>query len=341
MAVVKADAYGHGLVRMATEALAAGVEYLAVARVGEGLQLRRAGIGAPVLVFEVVPDGHAAAAIGAGLTLTVASHAGAEMVSAAATAFRLRAAVHVKIDTGMGRLGMPAAGAPDVVARIAALPALTVEGIYSHFATSEEPDTSYAMRQLELFDRTLQECSRCGVEVRHRHIANSGAIIALPEARHTLVRPGIMLYGYPPREGMPQRFPVRPVLSLVSRVMFLKTVDAGTSISYGRRLITDRRTTIATIPVGYADGYPRILTGRGEVLIHGVRYPLAGTVCMDHCMVDLGPDAPVSLGDEVVLLGSSGGERIDAQEIARHAGTIPYEITSMVSDRIPRVYTGA
>ncbi len=338
LAVVKADAYGHGARRMAEEAVRGGVDYLGVARIHEGIELRMAGITHPVLVFEVPPPAHLEAALRQDLQLTVVSLEGAALAGDVATRLGTMARVHVKVDTGMGRLGFPIAGAREAVERISRMEGVDIVGLYSHFATSEDPDRSFASRQLEQFQELVRSLEAVGIDVPLKHMANSGAIIALPGAHLDMVRPGIMLYGYPPGRDMDQRYPLRPVLSLLSQVAFLKKVDPGVSISYGRRYTTSRRTTVATIPVGYADGFPRLLTGRADALVRGRRYPVVGTVCMDAVMLDLGPDAEIVEGDPVTLIGSDGAERIDAWDIAARIGTIPYEVTCLIPKRVPRVY---
>jgi alanine racemase len=336
MAVVKADAYGHGMYKIASEAVANKVEYLGVARAYEGAYLRNGGIQIPILVFEVVPEDHMAAAIEHGLDLTVTSVRGARLLNNVAELAGRKARVHVKVDTGMGRLGLSHAGAGEEIQAIARLPWIELVGVYSHFATSEDPDQTFARQQLELFSRVLKDVERRGIPVRLRHIANSGGILGIPESHFEMVRPGLMLYGYAPRPDMPQQSKLSPVMSLVSNVALLKRVAPNTSISYGRRYFTSRETRIATVPVGYGDGYSRLLTGKAEVLIRGKRYPVAGTVCMDQLMVDVGPDSDVHEGDPVTLIGQDGGEAIWCWELAGKIGSIPYEITCLVTSRVPR-----
>lgn len=338
LAVVKADAYGHGARRMAEEAVRWGVDYLGVARIHEGIELRTAGITHPILVFEVPPPSHLETALQQNLQLTVVSLEGAALVDDVATRLGTKAKVHVKVDTGMGRLGFRVADALSAVERISRMESLDLVGLYSHFATSEDPDQTFAYRQLEKFQELVGSLEALGINVPLKHMANSGAIIALPGAHLDMVRPGIMLYGYPPGREMEQRFPVRPVLSLLSQVTFLKSVDPDVSISYGRKHFTDRQTTIATVPAGYADGFPRLLTGRADALVRGKRYQVVGTICMDAVMLDLGPDADAAEGDTVTLIGCDGPERIDAWDIAARIGTIPYEVTCLIPRRVPRIY---
>ena len=339
MAVVKADAYGHGMFKIASEAVANNVEYLGVARAYEGAHLRKAGIQIPILVFEVVPDEHIAPAIEHDLDLTVTSLLGARQLNNVAELVGRKARAHVKVDTGMGRLGMNHAMAGEEIQTVARLPWIDLVGVYSHFATSEDPDQTFARKQLQLFCAVLEDLERRRIPVRFRHMANSGAILGLPDSHFEMVRPGLMLYGYAPRPDMKQQDSLSPVMSLVSNVAFLKRVGPGISISYGRRYVTSRETRIATVPVGYGDGYSRLLTGKAEVLIRGKRYPVAGAVCMDQMMVDVGPDGDVREGDTVTLIGKDGQEAVWCWELASKIGTIPYEITCLVTSRVPRRFT--
>jgi alanine racemase len=271
------------------------------------------------------------------LHLTVVSVSDAASVNRAAREAGRSAKVHFKVDTGMGRLGVSYQNAVEEILRALELSGLSPAGIYSHFATSEDPDQTYAQMQLDRFRMVLDALAGKGITFPIRHMANSGAIMTMPESHLDMVRPGIMLYGYPPRKGMSEVHPVRPVMSLVSRLAMVKAVQAGTSISYGRRYTTRSGTLIGTIPVGYADGYPRSLTNNATVLIRGRRFPLVGTVCMDHVMVDLG-ESSFDEGTSVILLGADGSEAITAWDIASAAGTIPYEITCLVTGRVPREY---
>jgi len=336
MAVVKADAYGHGMLECAKTAIEAGGEYLAVARIDEALELRDAAINHPLLVFELVRDDLLEAAITQNIELTLSSQDGARDLNAAAERLRRRAKVHIKVDTGMGRLGLGFQHAGSQIEKISRLSWLDVVGGYSHFATSDEVDQTFAREQLARFNVVLAELKRRGVEIPLVHMANSGAIMSLPESHFNMVRPGIMLYGYPPRRGMDHEHPLEPVLSFVSAVTFMKNVEPKMSISYGRRYHTREKTSIATIPVGYRDGYSRLLTGKVEALIGGKRYPVVGTICMDHLMVDVGTHSNVHEGDTVTLIGSDGNESITAWDIGEKLGTIPYEVTCMIGQRVSR-----
>ena len=339
MAVVKSNAYGHGMRTMAYEATRNGAAYLAVARIDEGAELRRDGIRHPILVFEVPMPEQLERALIDDLDLTVASHETAEAVNAIAGRMKKRAKVHIKIDTGMGRLGFPFTTSVDDIGRIVAMSNLDVVGLYSHFATSDEEDLTYARVQVERFGDVVRMLEQSGIEIPLKHMANSGGIISLPESHFSMVRPGIMLYGYAPRKDLETSPSLQPAMSLVSRVSFLKSVYAHTSISYNRRYFTKARTRIATVPIGYGDGYSRALTNRGEVLIRGNRYPTVGTVCMDHIMVDVGNENRVELGDDVTLIGTDGSQSITAWQMAEKIGTIPYEITCNIAQRVQRAFT--
>lgn len=338
LAVVKANAYGHGGVELARVAQAWGAEYLGVARVQEALELRAAGVAGRILVFESAPEECFDAALRNEVALTIVSVESARALDRLARSTGVQATVHVKVDTGMGRLGMAHEEAPERIEECARLSGLRMEGVYSHFATAEETDQSYAHAQLARFLRVVEAAEARGIRFPLRHMANSGAIMTLPESHLDMVRPGIMLYGYTPGEGMPGGKRLRPVMSLLSRVAFMKSVGPGTSISYNRRYRTAGPTRIATVPVGYADGYSRLLTNRTSAIIGGKRYPVVGTVTMDNIMVDLGPESPVEQGDPVTLIGSDGAESITAWDIASTLGSIPYEITCLITRRVPRVF---
>lgn len=340
MAVIKANGYGHGMEHLAREAAVHGITDFGVARVQEGVILRQAGFAQRTIVFESPAPASVREALRHDLTLTIADPALLDVVGAEARSAGVKARVQVKVDTGMGRLGLPADQGAALVVRVARSPHVMLTGTYSHFATSEDPDTTFAWQQLDRFQAFLEDVRRSGVDLPERHMANSGAIMTMPAAHFDMVRPGIMLYGYPPGQGMAERFPVRPVLSLVSRVAFVKQVEPGTSISYGRRFLAARRTWIATVPMGYGDGYSRLLTGKAQALINSRRYPVVGTICMDQLMVDLGDQCSVAVGDEVRFLGASGAERITAWDVASLTGTIPYETTCAITPRVPRLYHG-
>jgi alanine racemase len=337
MAVVKANAYGHGAIELSMESSRLGAEYLGVARLEEALELRDAGITNSILVFEITPAPRFEIAILENLDLTLSTLSEAERLNDGAARLQRKARVHIKVDTGMGRVGVPFHSAAASIETIARMKWLEVVGIYSHFATSEEPDQRFAREQLGRFGTVLDELEHRRIDIPLKHMSNSGAILSLPESHFNMVRPGIMLYGYAPRKSMSLKYPLMPVMSLVSTIALVKTVDAGTSISYGRRYYTPEKTKIATVPIGYADGYSRLLTGKAEVVIRGKRLPVVGTICMDHLMVDLRDDTAIEAGETVTLMGMEGEESISAWDIAEKLGTIPYEVTSLITPRVARV----
>jgi alanine racemase len=338
MAVVKADAYGHGAAPVARAAVEAGASWLGVALVEEGLRLREDGIGAPILVLTEFPPGSEKEALAADLTPTAYTEQAIEALGQAGRALGRRPAVHVKVDTGMHRVGVAPSRALPLMRR-ALDHGLDVEGVWTHLAVSEEPGNPANARQLESFRRILERLADAGIRPRYRHAANSGGVIGLPESHLDLVRVGIAMYGVAPGPDPTPAVDLRPAMSLRSRVAFVKRVPAGEGISYGLRYAPSREASVATIPVGYADGYPRALSETGRVLIRGERYPLAGTITMDQVMVDCGDD-PVVPGDEVVLFGEQAGAAISASDAAAWAGTIAYEILCGVSGRVPREYRG-
>lgn len=336
IAVVKANAYGHGMEIITKEAVNSGVAYLGVARITEAVELRKTGFSIPILLFEIIPSNFVEQGIIYSIDLTVASLDDAKKIEAVAERVRRRANVHVKVDTGMGRLGHDWKKAAEFVEQVSRMKWVHVVAVYSHFATSEDPDQTFAREQLRRFHTVLDELSRRKIEIPLKHMANTGAIISLPESHFDLVRPGFMMYGHTPRKGMDGN-ELRPVMSLHASVSLLKKVEKGTSISYGRRYFAPQDTFIATVPIGYGDGYSRMLTGKADVLIRGRRFPVAGAISMDHLMVDLGPTTDITVGDDVTLLGCDGNESITLWDIAERLGTIPYEVVCMVADRVPRV----
>ncbi len=345
MAVVKADAYGHGAVQVAATALTSGASWLGVALVEEGVALRKAGIIAPILVLGQLFPSQARRALRYGLSCSVSTYEFAEALSVAATQEGKKGKCHIKVDTGMGRIGVPPWQASSFVKRVAMLPNIEIEGIHTHFATADMDDRTYAREQLSRFLDVLEGVRKAGIEVQFRHAANSAACLAMPEARLNLARPGIAIYGLAPStserfQQLKKELGLRPALSLKTRVCFVKRVPAGTPIGYGATYVTRDERTIATLPIGYADGLARGLSNRGEVLIRERRLPIVGRVCMDECMVDAG-NLDIDVGDEVVLIGSQGGETITAEEVAERLGTICYEVLCSISKRVPRVYSSS
>ncbi len=338
LAVVKANAYGHGAVEVAGAALRHGASGLAVARTPEGLALREAGITAPILVMNYTPASELEAALTHNLTLTVNDLETAEALSALAVRLGRAAPVHIKIDTGMGRFGLLPDEVVPFVQRVAGLPGITVEGLYTHFAVADLADKEYTQHQFAIFQQIRTRLAAGGLRPAMCHVANSAATLDLPEMHLDAVRVGIALYGLRPSGEVEPAVPLRPALALKSHVARVRTLPAGSSISYGRTYITPRAMPVALIPVGYGDGYHRLLSNRGAVLINGRRAPIVGRVCMDQFVVDVSQVGPVALESEAVLIGCQGGACISAEEVATWAETINYEVTTGLLPRIPRIY---
>jgi alanine racemase len=336
LAVVKADAYGHGAVPVARAALEGGATWLGVALVEEGLTLREAGIEAPILLLSEAPPGSEAVVIAGRLTPTLYSRGGLERLATAARGARI--GVHVKVDTGMHRVGIWPPGDALAYLEEVLTRGLEVEGVWTHFASSQE-DADLTARQLQRLSEVVAGARAAGIEPRVIHAANSAATILHPETHQDLVRVGIALYGVAPAPGVGADLGLRPAMSWRSEVGHVKRLAAGERISYDLRYPMPADGWVATVPVGYADGYPRAATGVAQVLIGGARRPVAGSITMDQLMVDCGDREP-ALGEEVVLLGAQGAERIDAWELGGWAGTIGYEIVTRVGPRVPRRYEG-
>ncbi len=342
LAVVKADGYGHGAVPVARAALDAGASWLGVALVEEGIALRDAGVDAPILVLSEPPRAAADAVVAHDLTPTVYTAVGIEGLAKAVADAGASAAlgVHLKVDTGMHRVGCSVAEAPDLVDAIAARPELALGGLCTHLAVADEAGSSYTDEQLDRFDALLGELDARAARPPIVHAANSAGLLVHPRARYDLVRAGIALYGVPPAPELSDRLALRPALSLRARVSHVKQLPAGSRLSYGLRYELDHPSHVATIPIGYADGVPRNLgIAGGEVLVHGRRARIAGAVTMDQLMIDVG-EADVEVGDEVVLLGAQRDDEITAGEWAEHLGTIAYEIVTGIGTRVPRRYSG-
>ena len=338
MAVVKSNAYGHGAVPVARVALESGAAWLAVNRISEGLALRRAGIGAPILVMGYSPAAGVADAVDNDLTLTVTDLALAETLSATAGRAGKTVPVHVKVDTGMGRFGLAPEEVVDFVRALGRLPGLTLQGLFTHFAVADQTDKSYTRRQFAVYGQVLAGLEAAGIPVPVRHVANSAATLDLPEMHLDAVRIGIALYGLRPSHQVEPAVPLRPALTLKSRVGQVRRLPAGSSISYGRTFITERPSTMALILCGYGDGYARLNSNRGAVLVRGQRALIRGRVCMDQFVVEVSDIAGVLRDDEAVLIGQQGDERLSAEEVASWAETINYEVVTGLLPRVPRVY---
>lgn len=340
MVVVKANAYGHGATLIARRALRAGASQLAVARVEELEELRAEGIRAPVLVLSELPVEQAERLLASEGTATVCSLEAAQSLAAAARAAGGMTRIHVKVNTGMNRIGVPVEEAPELLRALGRLPELEVEGLYTHFATAEEPHAPATRSQVGRFRTLVELLRRSGSCPPVVHAANSAACILMPESRLDLVRLGLAVYGLHPSEATRSEVALHPALSLRARVSQVVPVPAGEGVSYGHTFVPDKDCLVATLPVGYADGYPRILSNRAPVLLGGKRCPVAGNVTMDQLMVRVEAHSGVARGDVATLIGRDGAVEVTADELAELAETINYEIVTGISRRVPRVVTG-
>lgn len=340
MPILKANAYGHGLVEVASRLARAGAAYLGVAFLEEALLLRERGVRTPILVMGGIMENQIPHFLRNDLTITASSIGKLQQIDEAAGALRVKARVHLKVDTGMERIGVHHYNARGFLEASLRCANCHIEGVYSHLASSDATDLGYARTQLERFTEVLGFYAERGLEPPLRHIANSGAILQLPESHLDLVRPGLLLYGVHPAPRLRGTIDVQPALRWTSRVVYFKVVRAGDPVSYNSTWRPDRPVRVVTVPVGYGDGYLRGLSNRGELLIRGRRYPVVGQVCMDQLVVSIGSDSAWN-ADEVVLLGEQGGETITAEELAERAGAIPWEILTAINTRVPRIYRGA
>ncbi|KGK87309.1 alanine racemase [Clostridium sp. HMP27] len=338
--VVKADAYGHGALDIAPTLLENGVTRLAVAVLNEAVELRRGGIQCPIMILGYTPPNLLDLLIKYDIEQTVYSYDLAKEISDKAIEGSKIAKIHIAFDSGMGRIGfLPREEDISEVERISKLPNIKIDGIYSHFSTADEKDKNYTYEQLKKFNWFYNILQERGIQINIRHIANSAAIIDMPETHFEAVRPGVILYGYYPSEEVDKtKVYLKPVMSLKTNIVHLKKVPIGEYISYGRKFKTERESIIGTLPVGYADGYTRSLGEEAKVIINGKLVPVVGRICMDQCMVDLTNVPDVNLGDEVILMGEDSESKMTADELASILGTINYEVLCMISRRVPRVY---
>ncbi|MBE6836128.1 MAG: alanine racemase [Ruminococcaceae bacterium] len=339
MAVVKADGYGHGAVRLAKAYESIGVKFFGVATAEEALSLRQNGISGDILILSYVFPDRFEAVIENNVISTVFDLETAEMLNETAKRLNKKARVHIKLDTGMGRIGfIPNEESLEAIKKIALKDYISLEGIYSHLACADESDLTSARNQIELFDGFCNSLSENGVDIKIRHIRNSAGIMNFPDYKTGLVRCGIIAYGiYPSNEVDRNKLDIKPIMQLKSRISYVKTVGEGFAVSYGSTFVTDKKTVIATVPVGYGDGYPRALSNRGYVLVNGRKAKIIGRICMDQFMIDV-TDIPVKRGDEVILIGSDGINEITVDDIAFVSGGFNYEIICDINDRVPRVY---
>jgi len=338
MAVVKADAYGHGVLPVAEAAVEAGADRLAVALPEEGRELREADYELPIQILgEVLPE-QVSILVDNDLIPTISKLETVELLNELAGKKDIIKKVHVKVDTGMGRIGVFPDNAVDFIKEVMSFENIEVEGLMTHFAKADEEDKDYTYNQWDQFQMVIDRLAEENIEIPIKQAANSATIIDLPHMSLNMVRPGIMMYGLRPSHEVDQDFKLKPALSWKAKIVYLKEVPSGTGISYGATYITEKNAKIATIPMGYADGYSRLLSNKGEVLIKGQRAPIRGRVCMDQFMVDVTDIDEVEIGDEVVLIGKQGDEEFSATEMADIIGTINYEITCDITKRVPRIY---
>ena len=341
MAIVKANAYGHGAEKVAYRAMESGASHLGVALPEEGAELREKGISIPILVLGEIDAEQCATVLQYGLTQAVPSLAMAHCLNQAAERTGQKAKVHLKLDTGMGRIGFRNLEELQAAAiELKDMRNLSIEGVFTHFASADEGDPSFTREQIKKFNRMIQLLRENGLDPNTIHASNSAGIFNFPDANYNLVRGGISMYGYYPSRDTMLHTNVRllPILQWETRIVHIKTVEAGCSISYGRTYIAPGKRKIATIPVGYADGYNRLLSNRAYVLVRGKRASVVGRVCMDQVMIDITDISGASTGDTVLLIGEQDGETITADELADLCGTISYEILTSISQRVPRVY---
>lgn len=340
MAAVKADAYGHGADVCAKTFLENGADRLATATLGEAIQLRREGITAPILCLGYVPSYLFPKALEHNVGVTIYSLEKAVDLSEAALDLNVVAKIHIKVDTGMGRLGFQVSDkAIEELEKIADLSGLSLEGIFTHFAVADEPNEGYTRKQFAFFMEMVDCLEDKGIKFSLKHVSNSAAIIDYPEYNLDMVRPGIMLYGFYPSVHVDhERVELRPVMRFKAQISHVKTVPAGTGLSYGLSFETIRESQIATVPAGYADGYSRALSNRGKVLLHDMKVPIVGRVCMDQFMVDVTGLSDVHVGETITLMGDGTDDAPTAEDLANYLGTITHEITCGISRRVPRVY---
>ena len=337
MPILKANAYGHGLVRVGQHMQEIGAKMLGVAYLEEGILLREAGVTTPILVLGGILGSQTPLFLQHDLALTVSSQQKLEQVEEAAASMGVRARVHLKIDTGMERIGVHYYSAESLLEASLKCKHVEVEGIFSHFANADAVDLSSARMQLERFQEVLRFYVKHSLPTPLRHMANSGAILQLPDSWMDIVRSGILMYGVYPSSEVRRTIEVQPAITWTSRVVYFKVVKPDHPVSYGSTWQSDHDARVVTIPVGYGDGYFRSMSGKAQVLIHGKRYPVVGAICMDQFMVNIEQDSAFN-EDEVILVGENGRERITVEELAEWAETIPYEVLTNINTRVPRVY---
>jgi len=338
--VVKADAYGHGAIEVAPVLLENGATRLAVAVLSEGVELRKSGIKCPINILGVTPETLFDDVLDYDLEPVVFNYDYACKLSKAAEAKNKTVKIHLKVDTGMGRIGfLPNDESVEEAVKISKISNLEIQGLFSHFSTADEVDKEYSKYQFEKYNWFLNKLLDNGVKIKIRDIANSAAIMELPDTHYDGARPGVILYGYyPSNEVDKKELDIKPVMTLKANILHIKTMEPGQYIGYGRKFKTPRKSIIATLGIGYADGYTRMLSGKAKVIINGQFAPVVGNICMDQCMIDITDVPGVKVGDEVILMGTDGKLKFDVDDIAPLLGTINYEVLCMIGKRVPRVY---
>jgi len=341
MGVVKADGYGHGAVEVARLLIEEGVERLAVAVLDEGIELRKAGIEVPILILGYIPPDFYEQLFEFDITPTIYNYHDVVCLSKVAADKGEKIKIHIKLDTGMGRIGfVPGEDSLEAVSNTHRLSGIIVDGIFTHFSVADQEDKGYTFMQYQKYMDFCNKLAARGIDIPVKHVCNSAATIDLPQMHMDMVRPGIILYGYyPDKEVRKDLVSLKPVASLKARISHVKTIPSGASVGYGRKFTASGETVIATLPLGYADGYSRILSSKANVLVKGHEVPIAGNICMDQCMVDVTGIEGVKVGDEVVLMGRQGNKSISAEDLGGIMGTIQHEVLCMISKRVPRVYT--
>jgi len=337
LACVKADAYGHGAVEV-SQAIKEEVDYLGVALPEEGGVLRERGINLPILVLSNILPEETGEVVDYDLAQTLSSLEVAEALDKQAAKKNKQIKVHVKVDTGMGRIGIKPEETLGFAKKVKGLSNLHLEGLLTHFPSADEADTTFTYDQIEVFKRLLQKLEGESVFIPLKHTANSGAILSIQESYFNMVRPGLMVYGYYPSPEVSRELKLSPALSLKTKIVLIRDLPKGASVSYGRTYITPKKSKVAVLPIGYGDGYSRHFSNRGKVLIRGRKVPIVGRICMDQTMVDVSELREAKVGDEIVIIGSQDQEKITMEEVAQSIGTIPNEITCMLGKRVPRIY---
>ena len=338
MAIVKAQGYGHGMVQVSRVLEKEGINYFGVTSPSEAFLLRKEGIKSPILILGPTMLDQAKEIISKNITQTICTKEMALVLQGECKKLKKRFKVHIEVDTGMGRTGVPYQRALKLIKKVVKIPELEVEGIFTHFSTADEEDKSFTKEQIKRFKGVLEKLEGEGIDIPVRHAANSAGVLSFPESYFNMVRPGLALYGIYPSEYVSRSLDLHPVMSLKSKVIYLKKVKKGATISYGKTYVTNKNTTIAILPIGYEDGYNRLLSNKGEVIIRGQRVRIAGRVCMDQTIIDVGEVSDVKVGDEVVLIGKQGQERVSVEEIAKRVNTVPHEVVCRIAGRVPRIY---